>query len=94
MLYFCDVKKKQAAPVQLTIYIRSHPAACMERISQRGRHEEVGRIDIDYLQELHNKHEQWCGRCDPVVIDIEGKCENEVAQCAYNEILRFVEKKQ
>ena len=91
--YLCEAFS-QATPVQLTIYLRSQPTVCMERIRQRGRPEEVDRIDIDYLQELHNKHEQWRERCDPVVIDVERKCEKEVAQCAYLEIMKFVKKRQ
>lgn len=40
------------------IYLRTTPEKCMERMQQRGRNEETG-VPIEYLNELHNYHEQW-----------------------------------
>lgn len=50
--------------VDLIIYLRSDPTICLERINLRGRMEEVNNVDIDYLQNLHNFHEQWLNQPD------------------------------
>lgn len=40
------------------IYLQTDPAICYERIARRARHEEVD-VSLDYLKQLHDKHEQW-----------------------------------
>jgi len=40
------------------IYLRADPATCAGRMAKRGRPEEQGVI-IDYLNQLHDKHEAW-----------------------------------
>ena len=40
------------------IYMRTSPNKCFERLKKRSRSEEAG-IPIEYLQTLHNKHEDW-----------------------------------
>lgn len=40
------------------IYIRCSPKKCLERINNRGRDEE-NKIKIEYLEKLHNHHEEW-----------------------------------
>ena len=40
------------------IYIRTDPEVCYERVKKRSRSAE-GIIPLEYLTDLHNKHEEW-----------------------------------
>lgn len=43
---------------QAFIYLRTEPDICHERLMKRNRSEETG-VSLDYLQRLHQKHEDW-----------------------------------
>jgi deoxyadenosine/deoxycytidine kinase len=51
------------------IYVRCSPEKCSERINRRGRVEEKN-IPLEYLQQLHEKHEEYIQNWDtcPVLI--------------------------
>ncbi|KAL1494974.1 hypothetical protein ABEB36_010472 [Hypothenemus hampei] len=44
--------------LDLIVYLRSSPAVVYERMKARGRPEESG-VSLEYLQQLHDSHEQW-----------------------------------
>lgn len=43
------------------IYLRAEPKVCYDRMQQRARSEE-GVVPIEYLQSLHDRHEDWLMR--------------------------------
>lgn len=40
------------------VYLRAKPEICLERIKTRNRPEEQS-ITLDYLKQLHDRHEEW-----------------------------------
>jgi deoxyadenosine/deoxycytidine kinase len=44
----------------LIIYLRTDPEICLQRLKHRGRWEEKG-IKLEYLNQLHQAHEEWLG---------------------------------
>lgn len=59
----------------LTIYIRSDPEVCLQRIALRNRAEEKDKISIEYLQALHQRHEDWIKTVDNVIV-VNGNVDN------------------
>ncbi len=47
-----------ACHLDLIIYLRAKPETCLERIKTRNRPEEQS-ITLDYLKQLHERHEEW-----------------------------------
>ena len=54
----------------LDVYIRCSPETCLRRIQQRARPGE-DTITLEYLRELHDKHETIYGRTAAVILDGE-----------------------
>jgi deoxyadenosine/deoxycytidine kinase len=74
------------------IYIRSCPQKCLDRIIERGRENEMN-INIDYLNDIHNLHEETYKKAikegrNIICIDIENKEIEEIA----NEIIAYIKK--
>ena len=76
--YWFDFLEKKFNPNPTgIIYIRCSPEKCLERINNRGRHEET-QIKLEYLQKLHEYHENWLLSWDktPILI-IDNNTDND-----------------
>ena len=49
---------KEDKEPQKFIYLKTSPEICYDRILKRNREEESG-ITIEYLEQIHNLHEEW-----------------------------------
>lgn len=52
------------------IYIKTSPETCLKRIQKRNRNEEKN-ISLEYLKQIHQKHEQWLNNDDfyiPIIV--------------------------
>jgi len=72
------------------IYLRSNPEKCHQRILKRSRENELD-ISIEYLQDLHNLHEDAYDKAikkgyNIIVIDIENKTLEEITAAIINYI--------
>lgn len=56
--------------VDIYVYLRTTPAQCLDRIALRARPEERG-ISLDYLQRLHDRHEEWVKKEEKPVIVVK-----------------------
>lgn len=83
--YLCDVFS-DLFPVDLVVYLRSDPNQCIERIKTRGRKEEVDRIDLDYVTQLHDLHELWFPNTDATLVDVHNLNRREATQKVLKEI--------
>jgi len=45
--------------LDMIFYLRTKPETCYDRLYTRGRPEEVSTVSLDYLQSLHDLHENW-----------------------------------
>jgi deoxyadenosine/deoxycytidine kinase len=46
------------------VYLRASPSTCLQRLHSRGRGEETS-VPLTYLQELHDRHEEWLQPAKP-----------------------------
>ena len=58
----------------IIVYLKCDPKIALERIKKRGRIEEQN-IDLDYLNQIHQYHEEWLLNKDNVIII---DCNNEI----------------
>ena len=50
-------------PLSAVVYLQIEPQVCIDRIETRGRRDEKGGIDIDYLKRVHDAHESYVCNC-------------------------------
>lgn len=67
------------------IYIRTDPEVCYERVKKRSRNAE-GVIPLEYLTDLHNKHEEWLlSLPEDKVLVLDGNRDFESDEDIFNE---------
>jgi deoxyadenosine/deoxycytidine kinase len=58
---YSGVEKKIRKHHYIIVYLRTTPEKAFERVNIRGRLGEQD-ITLSYLQNIHNKHEDWLGQ--------------------------------
>lgn len=53
------VEKFHANRLDGIIYLSADPQICLNRLQKRGREEEKDSIQLSYLQDIHDRHEEW-----------------------------------
>lgn len=75
------------------IYLKTTPEICDKRINTRGRLEE-SKIPLEYLSQLHNKHEEWMNTTNKPVIEIDATIDlinnDENIKSVYEQINNFI----
>lgn len=69
------------------VYLRSNPAACLERVKKRGRTSE-SRIRFQYLEQIHKRHEDAVAAAvaseeNIIILDVENRSPEELATELY-----------
>lgn len=72
----------------LYIYLRVDPEVSFARLQKRSRHEEDG-VPLDYLRQIHQRHEEWLMGLDNVII-IDGNIEFETDPQRLDEIINII----
>ena len=72
------------------IYVNTNPHECLKRINKRNRSEEANKIPIEYLQSLHNNHEEWIKTTEHLEID-GNLSENDVLNKAIDFIIQLTQ---
>jgi len=71
----------------LFIYLKTNPEVCFKRLQKRSRNEESS-VPLDYLVQLHNKHETWLNNIeDSRILTIDANKEFETDLDRFNEII-------
>ncbi len=71
------------------IYLKSSPEKCYERMNKRGRSEE-SKVPLEYLQKLHDYHEEWLTKWDKTKILIIDNDKDDDWDKIIEEIKKFI----
>lgn len=75
-IWFEWLEKKFFKKPDIIIYLRCSPEKCNSRIMKRGRSEENS-VPLEYLEELHNYHEEWINNCTDIpILIIDNEIDN------------------
>lgn len=73
-----------------TIYLRCEPEVSYQRKTQRNRKAEVN-LDINYIQEIHEKYEEFAQRLEPMdIIDVTDLTPDEVQQYVIDVLFEYI----
>ena len=89
--WFNWLSKKLSISGDAYIYLRTSPEKSYSRIQKRGRGEEK-EIPLEYIEEIHRKHEDWLANPRKNVLILDGNLENspERLERFSNKILNFI----
>lgn len=87
-LWFDKINTKQIEN-SITIYLKTSPNSCYERLLSRNRNEE-NTVSLEYLTQIHYQHEMWLKK-DINVLDGESSfnCDPDVIKYMIEEIKNF-----
>ena len=71
------------------IYLRANPERCLERINRRSRGEEGG-IQLDYLESLHRKHEEWLSNTELNTLYLEDNYSLDTIHQVVEEVIQYL----
>lgn len=80
-------------PLSGSIYLRTAPDKCAERIEHRRRPAEIGKIDLDYLNLVHEAHDEFAfaldGRVGKPTLVVESPCDEQTTTA--QKVLTWIE---
>lgn len=53
------ITENQDCRLDVVIYVRTSPKFCYDRLNLRGRVEEKDTVSLQFLEEIHERHEDW-----------------------------------
>lgn len=88
-LWFDWLETKFTKKPDAIIYLKCSPEKCHSRIHQRSRSEEAS-VPLEYLQELHDYHEEWINNCTDIpTLTINNEVDNNF-DSIIDEINKFI----
>jgi len=82
----------ESLQIDHVIYLKTDPTKSFERVNKRARSEEK-EMQLDYLKELHNKHEDWLDNSQNVLTlngNIDFETNNELKDLILNKIKKYL----
>lgn len=87
--YWYDFLSEMGKKPTAYIYLRTTPDTCFQRMAKRNRQEEVG-VSMDYLNQLHRRHEDWFESMELPHVVIDGDRDFETDKEYQQEIIEKV----
>jgi deoxyadenosine/deoxycytidine kinase len=74
-IWFDWLEKNHFKKPDAIIYLQCSPEKCQLRVKERSRSEDVN-VPLEYLQELHDYHEEWINNTDIPTLIINNDVDN------------------